>query len=81
MVRAQLARNKPMGNGLRGTVQVSFGIGNDGNIRYERVSQSSGSAMLDDTALAAIRKSAPFEQPPADLTPGQLAYVIPFYFR
>jgi protein TonB len=81
MVRAQLARNKPMGNGLRGTVQVSFGIGNDGNIRYVRVSQSSGSAMLDDTALAAIRKSAPFEQPPADLTPGQLAYVIPFYFR
>ncbi|MFT3731957.1 MAG: TonB family protein [Hyphomicrobium sp.] len=81
MVRAQLARNKPASNGVRGTVRVSFGISNDGEISYLRVSQSSGSAALDAAALAVVRKSAPFGEPPSDLTAAQLAYVIPFYFR
>lgn len=80
-VRAQLARNKPRGIGVRGTVRVSFGIAADGGIRYLKISESSGSAALDDAALTVIRKSAPFGEPPADLTPTQLAYVIPFYFR
>lgn len=80
-VRAQLARNKPRSNGLRGTVRVSFGIAADGGIRYLKISESSGSAELDDAALSVIRKSAPFGEPPAELTPKQLAYVIPFYFR
>lgn len=80
-VRAQLARNKPRSTGLRGTVHVSFGIATDGGIRYLRISESSGSATLDNAALTAIRKSAPFGEPPAGLTPAQLAYVIPFYFR
>ncbi|MBS0249921.1 MAG: TonB family protein [Proteobacteria bacterium] len=80
-VRAQLARNKPKSVGRRGTVRVSFGIAADGGIRYLKISESSGSAALDDAALTAIRKSAPFGEPPADLTPTQLAYVIPFYFR
>jgi protein TonB len=80
-VRAQLTRNKPTAMGIRGTVYVSFGISSDGAIRYLKVSESSGSAMLDNTALAVIRKSAPFGEPPPDLTPKQLAYVIPFYFR
>ena len=81
MVRAQLARHKPSGMGVRGTVMVSFGIDADGEIRYLKVSESSGSAALDNAALAVVRKSAPFGQPPVDMTPKQLAYVIPFYFR
>ncbi|HML30021.1 MAG TPA: TonB family protein [Hyphomicrobium sp.] len=76
-VRAQLARNKPRSTGIRGTVRVSFGIATDGGILYLKISESSGSATLDNAALAAIRKS----EPPPDLMPGQLAYVIPFYFR
>lgn len=80
-IRAQLAHNKPMGNGLRGTVMVSFGIAADGGILYLRVSETSGSATLDSAALAVVKKSAPFGEPPPDLTPSQLAYVIPFYFR
>lgn len=80
-VRAQLTRNKPAAMGIRGTVYVSFGISEDGGIRYLKVSESSGSTKLDDAALAVIRKSAPFGEPPRDLTPKQLAYVIPFYFR
>lgn len=80
-VRAQLAHNKPKSIGIRGTVRVSFGIASDGGIRYVKISESSGSAALDDAALTVVRKSAPFGEPPADLTPSQLVYVIPFYFR
>jgi periplasmic protein TonB len=81
MVRAQLARNKPASNGLRGTVRVSFGIAPDGNLNYLRLSESSGSAALDSVALAVVKNSAPFGQPPSGLTASQLSYVIPFYFR
>jgi periplasmic protein TonB len=80
-VRAQLARKKPTSNGLRGTARVSFGIATDGGLRYLRLSESSGSATLDNVALAVVRNAAPFGDPPSDLTPGQLSYVIPFYFR
>ncbi|MET0638554.1 MAG: TonB family protein, partial [Hyphomicrobium sp.] len=80
-VRAQLARNKPSSDGIRGTVRVSFGIAMDGGLRYLRLSESSGIAKLDEAALAAIRKTIPFGPPPSDLTSAQLSYVIPFYFR
>jgi len=82
-VRAQVARNKPpaTGNGLRGTARVSFGIGASGELSYVRLSQTSGSAKLDEVALNAVRQSAPFGAPPSGLSPSQLAYVIPFYFR
>lgn len=80
-IRAQVERNKPSGNGLRGTVRVSFGITTSGELTYVRLSESSGNSNLDDTALAAVRHSAPFEEPPPDLSPTQLAFVIPFYFR
>jgi periplasmic protein TonB len=80
-VRAQLMHNKPAGNGLRGTVQVSFGLASDGSIRYLKLSESSGNAVLDSVALATVRGSAPFGEPPPDLSPTQLAYVIPFYFH
>ncbi|MBS0232171.1 MAG: energy transducer TonB [Proteobacteria bacterium] len=80
-IRAQLAHNKPTSLGMRGTVRVSFGISADGSLRYLRLSESSGSTTLDDVALATVRKSAPFGDPPPELTPNQLSYVIPFYFR
>ena len=80
-VRAQVERNKPSGNGLRGTVRVSFGIDASGELRYVRLSESSGSAKLDEVALDAVRRAAPFGEPPSGLSPSQLAYVIPFFFR
>ena len=80
-IRAQVERNQPSGNGLRGTVRVSFGITANGELSYLRLSESSGSSNLDDVALAAVWHAAPFGQPPPDLSPTQLAFVIPFYFR
>ncbi|WP_197077530.1 TonB family protein [Hyphomicrobium sp. 99] len=80
-VRARVERNKPSGNGLRGTVRVSFGITTTGELSYVKLSESSGSAKLDQVAMDAVRQAAPFDEPPSDLSPSQLAYVIPFYFR
>jgi periplasmic protein TonB len=80
-IRAQVERNKPSGNGLRGTVRVSFGIKTNGELDYVRLSDSSGSAALDAAAIEAVRHAAPFGEPPSDLSPTQLAFVIPFDFR
>jgi protein TonB len=73
--------NKPTINALRGSVLVSFGIAVDGGLRYLKLSESSGSAALDNVALAMVQKSVPFEEPPSELTPTQLSYAISINFR
>jgi periplasmic protein TonB len=80
-IRAKVARNKPAGFGRSGEVQVSFGVTPSGDLSYASLTQSSGNERLDEAALEAIRRSAPFGPPPADASPAQLRYSIPFYFR
>lgn len=76
-VRARVAANRPSGGGMRGTAFISFGISKSGGLTYARVARSSGNARLDQAALAAVRRSAPFPPPPA----GQIRLSMPFYFR
>jgi protein TonB len=80
-IRAKVARNKPSGLGRRGEVQVSFGVTPSGELGYANLAQSSGNPKLDEAAMEAIRRSAPFGPPPADAAPSQLRFSIPFYFR
>jgi protein TonB len=80
-IRAKVARNKPSGQGRRGEVQVSFGVTPPGELGYANLAQSSGNPKLDEAAMEAIRRSAPFGAPPADASPSQLRFSIPFYFR
>ena len=80
-IRAKVARNKPAGLGRSGEVQVSFGVTPSGDSSYASLAQSSGNERLDEAALEAIRRSAPFGPPPADASPAQLRFSIPFYFR
>ncbi len=80
-IRAKVARNKPSGLGRSGEVQISFGVTPKGGLSYANLAQSSGSPKLDEAALDAIRRSAPFGPPPADASPSQLRFSIPFYFR
>ncbi|PIP43694.1 MAG: hypothetical protein COX17_05600, partial [Deltaproteobacteria bacterium CG23_combo_of_CG06-09_8_20_14_all_60_8] len=54
-----LARRK----GWSGQVEVAFLIAPDGNVSELRIKASSGFAVLDDQAVAAIRRSAPFPPP------------------
>ncbi len=80
-VRAMVARNKPSSNGHRGTAQISFGVSLSGDLSYARLARSSGNAALDEAALRAVQRAAPFGTPPESASPGQLCFSIPFYFR
>ena len=59
-IRAKVARNKPAGFGRSGEVQVSFGVTPSGDLSYASLTQSSGNERLDEAAIEAIRRSAPF---------------------
>lgn len=80
-VRARVAGNKPSGGGLHGTAVVSFGVTLSGGLAYASVARSSGSAQLDQLAVAAVRGATPFPTPPAGAAPGQLRFSIPFHFQ
>lgn len=80
-VRARVAGNRPGGRGQRGTAVVSFGVSRSGGLTYVRLSRSSGAAALDQAALSAVRRSAPFPPPPAGAPASRLAFSVPFHFR
>lgn len=63
-----------------GTVIVSFTINRDGELLSRKVETSSGVSELDDAALAALDKAAPFPPWPADIANPPLAYTVPFKF-
>lgn len=80
-VRARVASNKPSMAGRKGTAVVSFAVTGGGGLAYARLSRSSGVPALDQAAVAAVRRSAPFPPPPAGAPAGKLAFSIPFHFR
>ena len=80
-VRAKVAREKPLVRGSRGTARVSFSVTGSGGLGYARVSRSSGSTQLDQAAVKAVRRAAPFGRPPAGVSATALRFSIPFYFR
>lgn len=81
LVRARIAANRPAGRGHRGTAVVSFGIAGSGALTYARIARSSGNSALDQAALSAVRRAAPFPPPPAGRTSGRHRMTMPFYFR
>jgi protein TonB len=80
-VRSRVASNRPSVGGKGGTAVVSFGVTTGGGLAYARLARSSGMPALDQAALAAVRRSAPFPPPPSGATARQLAFSIPFHFR
>jgi protein TonB len=75
-VWSALARHKPR-TGRRGSTSVTFGIGAKGELRFVRVSGSSGNPKIDQLALATVRNAAPFPSPPK----GTQSYTIRIHFR
>ena len=73
---AQIERFKrypPQAEGRFGVVRVAFSIDRDGRLLRARIITGSGSAILDDEALAIIRRAAPFPIPrPVSPTIGSL---------
>ena len=65
----------------RGDVVVSFAIASNGSVRSARVSRSSGDASVDQAALQAVRKAAPFPPIPDGAGRSSWNFDIPLAFR
>ncbi len=77
-VRARILRRARGGAGS-GTAVVTFGISSSGQVRYARISRSSGKSKLDRRALATVRGS--FPKPPKGANSSQLNFSIAISFR
>lgn len=80
---AQIERSKrypPQAGNRFGVVSVAFSIDRDGRLLGARVVIGSGSVILDDEALAIIRRAAPFPHPPAGLADDRLSLVLPIRY-
>jgi len=62
---------------VEGTAYVRFSIDNNGNVLSSSLTRSSGSASLDQEAVAAVRRSSPVPAPPAD---AGKTITVPFSF-
>lgn len=78
-VRARVAGRKPAGNGVRGTVIISFSVTRSGGLGGARIAASSGSSALDSAALSAVQGAGPFPPPPGGA--GSLSFSVPFHYR
>ena len=61
--------------GLQGKLSLEFTIGSSGQIERARIVRSSGSQLLDDEALRAIKAAAPFPPIPSWIKPNPLSIV------
>lgn len=81
-VFAQISRNaRAPGRRTVGTVKLAFTIRADGQLVGREIVESSGSKVLDDTAIATLERAAPFPPFPAGIDDGELQMTIPFEFR
>jgi periplasmic protein TonB len=80
-IRASLARTKPSGRGRFGTALVVFAIDVDGQLGQLRIEKTSGNTALDQAALDAVRRAAPFRAPPAGMADAVRRFVIPYQFE
>lgn len=78
---AHLNRYKRFPGGANpGTVQVSFSIDRSGRVVSARLVGGSGDAMLDEEAVAMIRRASPVPAPPEGLGGGTIALSVPVKF-
>jgi protein TonB len=80
-VAKKLHRNKvnPRSQ-LTGTVLLRFTLDPQGEIVSRTIQQSSGSKVLDDAAIAALERAAPFPPLPNTVASGPLEMQVPFRF-
>lgn len=65
---------------LAGTVVVKFKIGPNGELLSREVTASSGSPVLDEAAVAALDRAAPFPPMPSAVAHEPLVVSVPFKF-
>jgi protein TonB len=80
-VRAHLAAHKPTGGFGAGTVVVAFTLTRSGDVASARILRSRGINHLDQGALNAVRRAAPFPKPPRQVKGARFHFAIPFRFQ
>lgn len=82
-IRVRLENHRPDGTAMSGTVLLSVTVDTEGWVVATRVLQSSGNAMLDRLAIAAVREAAPLPHPPEILLRGNTAvtFTVPYRFH
>lgn len=80
-LRSRLARTKPRGLRIKGVAVVVFAVLPSGELDYVRVAKSSGSQALDEAAVGAVRRAAPFPAPPPWMAKAELRFSIPYRFE
>lgn len=81
-VAAALSRSRPRPGRTRsrGTTLIVLAISESGDLEFVRIARSSGDGVLDNAALAAVRKAS-LPSPPPGLTLKQRTYEMPYHFR
>ncbi len=65
---------------LNGTVWVKFKVSPGGELLSREITSSSGSKVLDEAAVAALDRAAPFPPMPQEVATGPLDVSVPFKF-
>jgi protein TonB len=80
-LRKTLERNKvnPRTR-VAGTVLLRFTVGPNGELLSHEIKSSSGSKVLDEAAVAALERAAPFPPMPEKLAKGPIEVQVPFNF-
>jgi protein TonB len=81
LVSAHLQRHKPNSPLEKGTCTVAFTVDRSGQVLGARLSSSSGSAVLDRLAVAAVQGASPVPAPPADVAGSRFPFNVPIRFR
>nr|WP_249729770.1 energy transducer TonB [Chelatococcus sp. YT9] len=66
--------------GQQGNPVVAFTIDRSGRVLSARVARSSGAALLDQEAVAIVRRASPVPAPPADIGGATIPLAIPIRF-
>jgi len=66
---------------IEGQVSVQFSVDHTGAVLESQVVQSSGSPLLDDEAMAMLRRAAPLPRPPAAEQGSTFVLVLPIRFK
>ncbi len=84
MMMSHLNRHKRMPTGgTRGTATVAFTIDRSGRVVSARLASSSGDAVLDQEAVATVRRASPVPAPPANIGGrggGNILLAVPIRF-
>lgn len=73
-------RYPPGARGDHGVASLAFRLDRRGRVLASRIVRSSGSAVLDEAALALIKHAQPLPAPPGDVADDQLSFVVPLRY-